>query len=227
MSFIAGYLLGLGESKAAPVIESLTVTANGTYTAPDGTDGYSPVNVNVPTYEEENRILKQVIDVLTNPDKHTVEIKDSSGNPVTDPDGNPVTAAGIATNINGINRIIKAVPAPAVYIGNVKIGIRINTDNDKRKPVPYAENVSTGEIWWGSNDNYEYWWMGTITQWSGITSVNRELWYSTWMLNVGFSMNAANGTPITVNNARISTLYAPQWFKDAFWNDSAVYVAAY
>ena len=31
-----------------PVIEALSITANGTYTAPDGVDGYSPVTVNVP-----------------------------------------------------------------------------------------------------------------------------------------------------------------------------------
>lgn len=31
-----------------PVINSLSVTANGTYTAPSGVDGYSPVTVNVP-----------------------------------------------------------------------------------------------------------------------------------------------------------------------------------
>ena len=31
-----------------PVIEALSITSNGTYTAPDGVDGYSPVTVNVP-----------------------------------------------------------------------------------------------------------------------------------------------------------------------------------
>lgn len=31
-----------------PVITELTVTQNGTYTASDGVDGYSPVTVNVP-----------------------------------------------------------------------------------------------------------------------------------------------------------------------------------
>lgn len=32
---------------ASPVIEPLEVTTNGTYTAPEGVDGYSPVTVNV------------------------------------------------------------------------------------------------------------------------------------------------------------------------------------
>lgn len=59
MSFIAGYLLGLGDSSSAPVIESLTVTANGTYTAPEGVDGYSPVNVNVPNGDLVDYIKSQ------------------------------------------------------------------------------------------------------------------------------------------------------------------------
>lgn len=37
-----------GGEAADPVIEALNVTENGTYTAPDGVDGYSPVTVNVP-----------------------------------------------------------------------------------------------------------------------------------------------------------------------------------
>ena len=31
-----------------PIIEALDITSNGTYTAPDGVDGYSPITVNVP-----------------------------------------------------------------------------------------------------------------------------------------------------------------------------------
>lgn len=36
---------------AAPVIEALEITGNGTYTAPDGVDGYAPITVNVPVPE--------------------------------------------------------------------------------------------------------------------------------------------------------------------------------
>lgn len=37
-----------GGGAADPVIEPLAITENGTYTAPNGVDGYSPVSVNVP-----------------------------------------------------------------------------------------------------------------------------------------------------------------------------------
>lgn len=36
-----------GGSTSEPVIKSLTITSNGTYTAPSGVDGYSPITVNV------------------------------------------------------------------------------------------------------------------------------------------------------------------------------------
>ncbi len=39
---------GGGTTPANPIIEPLSVTENGTYTAPNGVDGFSPVNVNVP-----------------------------------------------------------------------------------------------------------------------------------------------------------------------------------
>lgn len=42
---------GGGGGGTAPVIEPLEVTENGTYTAPSGVDGYSPVTVNVPIPE--------------------------------------------------------------------------------------------------------------------------------------------------------------------------------
>lgn len=41
------------KASGAPVIEPLSITDNGTYTAPDGVDGYSPITVNVPDYVEQ------------------------------------------------------------------------------------------------------------------------------------------------------------------------------
>ena len=49
MSFIAGYLLGLGQG-GNKVIQPLSVTKNGPYNAADyGADGFDPVLVNVPS----------------------------------------------------------------------------------------------------------------------------------------------------------------------------------
>ena len=42
---------GGGTEPANPIIEPLSVTENGTYTAPNGVDGYSPIEVNVPIPE--------------------------------------------------------------------------------------------------------------------------------------------------------------------------------
>lgn len=47
----ANALPNAGGGVAEAVIEELTITENGIYTAPDGVDGYSPVNVNVPIPE--------------------------------------------------------------------------------------------------------------------------------------------------------------------------------
>ena len=47
-SEMAAAITAISGGGAEPVIEELSITANGTYTAPEGTDGYSPVVVNVP-----------------------------------------------------------------------------------------------------------------------------------------------------------------------------------
>lgn len=57
-------------SAAAPVIQELTITENGTYTAPDGVDGYSPVTVNVAASggdtDIEDGLIKRSLTEYTN-----------------------------------------------------------------------------------------------------------------------------------------------------------------
>jgi hypothetical protein len=48
---LQGKASGGGTTPAEPIIEPLEVTENGTYTAPIGVDGYSPVAVNIPIPE--------------------------------------------------------------------------------------------------------------------------------------------------------------------------------
>lgn len=52
MTFSEAARLMIGSSKD-PVIRPLSVTANGTYTVPEGVDGYSPVNVGIPDRYQE------------------------------------------------------------------------------------------------------------------------------------------------------------------------------
>lgn len=62
---------GGGGAPANPVIEALSVTENGTYNAPEGVDGYSPVSVNVPI--PEGYIQPTGTKTITENGKHDVE----------------------------------------------------------------------------------------------------------------------------------------------------------
>ena len=48
MTFAEAAMIMMSDSGKTPVIQSLTITANGTYSAPEGVDGYSPIDVKVP-----------------------------------------------------------------------------------------------------------------------------------------------------------------------------------
>lgn len=64
---------GSGGTAPDPVIQPLTVTENGTYTAPDGVDGYSPVNVEIASTGGTDERFKQLVEgTLTEVNDNTV-----------------------------------------------------------------------------------------------------------------------------------------------------------
>ena len=50
------YATAIDNIQSGSANEPITITQNGTYTAPDGV-GYSPINVNVPSKEEETKSI--------------------------------------------------------------------------------------------------------------------------------------------------------------------------
>ena len=98
MTFSEAAIIMMSGGKSA-VIEPLMVTVNGKYEAPEGTDGYNPVNVSVPDrydegyqdgysdgyadgYSDASDIYEQIINQLN-----------GDGNNVTDDEGNEITNA--------------------------------------------------------------------------------------------------------------------------------------
>lgn len=48
------YYFPIKPGHSDPVVEELSATENGEYTAPEGVDGYNPVTVAIPEYEGES-----------------------------------------------------------------------------------------------------------------------------------------------------------------------------
>lgn len=59
-NLIRHQVIGIGGEPITPTIDSLSVTENGTYTVPEGVDGYNPVNVNVTPEVYEPSLFKIV-----------------------------------------------------------------------------------------------------------------------------------------------------------------------
>ena len=114
MSFIAGYILGLEEGGKKPVITTLTVTANGTYTAPDGVDGYSPVIVGVPDRYDEGyeQGYKDGCDDTKTTYEKIIRQLNGDGETVTDDNGNTIDNAIVADDDSEINDVLRGIVFP-------------------------------------------------------------------------------------------------------------------
>lgn len=89
-------------ANVSATVESLTVTANGTYNAPDGVDGYDPVIVDVPGYDEGYEDAK---------DKYEEIIKQllGDGEDVEDDDGNVIENAVVTDDDEELKDMLDGV----------------------------------------------------------------------------------------------------------------------
>lgn len=88
---------------AEPVIHPLEVTENGTYTAPDGVDGYSPVSVNVPV--PDGYIVPSGTKNITENGTHDAKAYESVNVNVPIPDGYIQPSGELEVTENGTHDV--------------------------------------------------------------------------------------------------------------------------
>lgn len=110
-----GSLLGRGTTKIKPNITSLTVTENGTYTAPAGIDGYSPVNVGVPDRYTEGYNDGYNDGCDDTKDKYEKIIAQINGDmpPVEDDSGNVIENAIVTDDTDELSDLLEGVVFPS------------------------------------------------------------------------------------------------------------------
>lgn len=171
MTFAEAAAIMLGES-SSPVIQSITITENGTYKAPKGVDGYDPVVVNSP-YETLYRI------------EHGMTEKIGTG--IIDDDGNEIIIDGLpVSNIDDVNALIgndmihgdKDITITFVAGENVaEINFRNIETNNTIQPVMSMTNKKTGQsvtkeggvfdlLWYFFLGKSEFWTNGSVAEFS-------------------------------------------------------------
>lgn len=117
---LQGKAAGSGD---APVIRALNITENGTYTAPDGVDGYSPVVVEVPIPDVPNSVA-QATPVITVSESGLITAKATQeGGLVSDGTKSAtkqLSTKGAATIIPG-SAVQTAVSAGTFVTGDIKV----------------------------------------------------------------------------------------------------------
>lgn len=137
-----------------PVITPIEITENGTYTAPDGVDGYSPITVNVPVganWIEQDYLITE--DLATSELHNFKWFFDNYIVPLAEANGF-TRYAGMIVAENNQTSIAKAFIWLKVFYGNDLIAYNTNTYNyvDRYKRV----SVEGGGTSWSAYDSFVY-----------------------------------------------------------------------
>lgn len=175
-----------------PVINPLSVTENGTYNAPSGVDGYSPVTVNVP----QGITPSGTIDIT---DTNVTDVTNYATAQVVDAD---LVASNIKKDVNILGIIGTFEGGGGLPTSISKIDGGSFTPSSDTKCNTYYINHNLGEkpkgfiIW---NDNVEQYTAGTKRTIKCILSIRRTMLNQsssiTSLSTDYFSMWNADGTP--------------------------------
>ena len=136
-----------GGAGSEAIIESLSISANGTYTAPSGTDGYNPITVNVP--QEEPSI--QSLSISANGTYNAPSGTDGYSPVVVDVQPNlediTITANGTYSHAgkDGYDQVVVNVPQQGLDVSNITLACNPSSlfeDNKWSELLPHFRNIS-------------------------------------------------------------------------------------
>lgn len=106
MTFVEAAAIMLG-GNSSPVIQSITITENGHYEAPEGIDGYNPIDVKVPDRYDEG--YKDGYKDAKDLNQKIIEQLNGDLPPVIDENGNTIENAIVSDNPEYTNDILKNI----------------------------------------------------------------------------------------------------------------------
>lgn len=143
-----------GGAGSEAIIESLSISANGVYTAPSGTDGYNPITVNVP--QKEPNI--QSLSISANGTYNAPSGTDGYSPVVVDVQPNlediTITANGTYSHAgkDGYDQVVVNVPQQGLDVSNITITNTPNSlfqNNAWNQLMPYFRNVTIDTVSYG------------------------------------------------------------------------------
>ena len=143
-----------GGSGSEAIIQSLSISANGTYTAPADIDGYSPITVNVPQKEPNIQNLSVSANGTYNAPSGTDGYSPVVVDVQPDLEDITITANGTYshTGKDGYDQVVVNVPQEGLDVSNITISDTPNSlfsNNKWDSLMPYFRNITihTSSSW--------------------------------------------------------------------------------